>query len=128
MATTSRAPSTGFTPRSCTAASRRSSGDLPQSRLRRLFPARHGAVLAPAAARAEHPAPRRQLFLLRLRAPVVPDPDRDLHVDRLLRGAVNGGVAGPPDALPPDEHRLELRDARLLQVLQLLRGERRAGA
>ena len=46
-------------------------------------------------------------------------------VDRLLRRPRHGGLARPSPPLPLAERRLELRDAGLLQVLQLLRRERR---
>ena len=57
--------------------------------------------------------------------PVVPDPDRLVDGRRLLRRARHGAVAGAQARVHGDQHRLELRDARLLQVLQLLRRQRR---
>ena len=85
-------------------------------------------LLAAAAPRPERAAARRQLLLLRLRPSLVPDPDRHVHGRRLLRRARHGAVAGAQARVPGRQHRLELRDARLLQVLQLLRRQRRRGA
>ena len=53
----------------------------------------HRDLLDAAAPRPEPAALCRQLLLLRLRPPVVPDPDRDLDRHRLLRRARHGGVA-----------------------------------
>src|SRR6476646_5908700 len=97
-ATTCRATDAAATPRrsppGCASACR----DLPQPRLRRLFHPGHRGVLAPAASRPEHPAAGGELFLLRLRPPLVPDPDRLVDGDRLPRGAGHGT---PPRSAPP---------------------------
>src|SRR5215207_5575238 len=61
--------------------------DLSQPRLHSLLRRGHRGVLAARPARAERAAAGRELFLLRLRAPVVPLADRRVHYDRLRLGA-----------------------------------------
>ena len=81
------------------------------------------------APRAERPAARRQLLLLRLRPSLVPDPDR--HVDDRSTTAPRAGWSGGRNTSARScgvSIVVELRDAGVLQVLQLLRRQRRRGA
>src|SRR5262245_43297378 len=96
--------------------------DLPQPRLRRLLSRHDGGVLAATAAGPEQPAGRGELRLLRLRPSVVSAVDCGYDRSRLLGRAPYGGLAAPeaPHARPQPAR--EPRTARLLQVLQLLRG------
>src|SRR5262249_49916367 len=128
-ATTCRTTGGACIPSGSPSASACSCRDLPQLRLRRLFCRGRRDLLAPAAARPERAPARVELFLLRLRPPVVPAPDRLVDDDRLSVGARDGAVAGAQVAVHGAEHRLELRDAQLLQVCQLLFPQRagRAG-
>ncbi len=84
-------------------------------------------LLDAAAPRSERAAARGELLLLWLRSPLVPDSDRHVDDRGLLRCARHGGVAGTSPAVSLAQHRIELRDAGLLQVLQLLRRKRPRG-
>src|SRR5436190_20946215 len=128
MAITWRATHARVIPRSSGTASTRCSIDLPQPRLPRVLRHCNGGVLDSATSTPEHPAAGRELLLLWVRSPLVPGADCDLHGDRLLRRERDGGLAGAEEAVPVDQHLLEFRHARVLQILQLFCRERARGA
>ena len=82
------------TPRSSSSACARCFRDLPQPRFRRCSSSSSSTVYwRLPAARPERAAPGRELLLLRLRAPVVPDPHRDLDASSTT-AAARGMEAG----------------------------------
>ena len=116
------------TPNSSSSGWRNTHDDLSQSRLRRVLHCHDGGLLAAAASRAERPVAGRELLFLRLRPSVVPDADLRVDGRRLLGGARDGGPAGAQAPLPRAQPGRESRHAGVLQVLQLLRGERARAA